>query len=498
MPAKPLHETVRGATVAVIVAQMASQLISLAALAVLWRLVDRSDFGLVGMVVPLLLLLRTFGTLGLNVAGVQQRQLSPGEASSLFWLQLALGVAVAAAMAACAPLLAWAYRAPAVTAIALALAGTSIVAALGAQHQALLERKLQFGRLSVVRLLGQTIGSAAGIAAAVGGWGVWALVVQQYAELLVISAAAWIAQPWRPFSPLRGESIRSLIRFGGYYTASGLMFALAQNLDKILLAFFLGATKQGQAMLGMYTQAFNLMMKPVYLVTSPITGVMLPALSRARHDRGAYRQLLCGFYRMVGIALLPCGVGLFLVGDDVMVVLGGDAWHQAGMILVALAPAILAAGFINIAGSVFASAGRADRLFLGSAAIALVMNVAVAGGLYLGTIAGPPQMGTALGVAGAYAAALTLVVFIPYMIYCFRTVGVKTTDVLVSLAGPLLASTAMGVVVGVVRFGPFGVDSLPAAGRLAVLVAAGVVAYLFFARRELRWLIGRLTKPPTA
>lgn len=487
-----LHQRVRGGTRAVIAAQVISQLISLTVLAALYRLVQPADFGLLGMAVPLVLLLRTCAALGLNAAAVQRQGLSSAQLTSLFWINLTIALATALLIAASGPLLAMAYQTPAVSAVCASLAATSIVAAIGAQHQTLLERKLLIGRLAIARLAAQAAGGAAGITAALAGWGVWALIVQQYAELVVLDAAVWLIEPWRPAAPWRLEPVGDLLRFGGYYSLSNLMFTLAQNLDKVLLAWLLGGTPSGRAVLGMYTQAFNLMLKPVYFVTTPIASIMLPALSRAAGDRDAFAEMVQSFYRMVAIVLLPCGVGLYVVAPDAMLVLGGEKWLDAGILLMALAPAIIAQGFINIASFVFAAAGRVNRLFAGTLMLAILYAQAYGVGYWLGGLVYPPPLGGALGIAWSYSITTVLVVLLPYQTYCLLCVGVSPISVLTPLRGAALASACMGLIVwalhGLLLHGP----STPPAMRLAIVLAAGVAIYALIARRDLRWLIQQL------
>ena len=488
-----LHAAVRHGTRAVVVAQIASQVISLGVLAALYRLVEPSDFGLLGMAFPLLALARMLASLGLNVATVQRATLSEGQVSSLFWVNLAAGFLAAMVTAAGGPLLAWAYGSQALVWLCLGLSGTLVAASFGAQHQALLERRLRVGPVAVCRLIGQTAGGVMGIAAALQGWGVWSLVVQQYGELLVLDACLWLAVPWRPRLPWRGDSVNDLLRFGGYFAGSNLMFFLALNLDKVLLAFALGAHPAGRAALGMYTQAFHLMFRPVYLVINPIASVMLPGLSRARGNASDYRRMVVSFYRLIGVILLPGGVGLWLVARDVMPALGGPEWTDAGVLLEAFAPAILVQGFISLAGSVFASAGQAGRLFRGSVIVAMVLGQGYLAGYWLMWQVGGGPLDVAWGVAASYSVVSVLVVCIPYLAYCFHSVGVSPTAVLQAVRRPLVAASCMGMVVtGLKYILPAG---WPIEWRLAALVLTGVLVYVLAARSEIRWALGQLRRP---
>jgi PST family polysaccharide transporter len=471
----------------VLVAQVASQFVSLAVLAILMRYVPPADYGLVGMILPAVMLPRMAATLGLATA-VMQRDLSHRELSGLFWLNTTWGLVAAATTAVCGLLLAKAFDQPLLAPLALALAGSTILVAVANQHQALLERKFQLGPLAGIRLFAQVCGGIAGIYSARRGAGVWALVAQQYGELVVLAIWVWLLEPWRPGWPARGSSLAPLASFSRSYSASQLVNYAAQNLDKVFLPLFFG--QAADRAVGLYSQAFNLMLKPVYLVTSPLTGVMVAGLSQARGDKEMHSALAARLFRLVGIGLFPCAVGLLLVAPDLMVVLGGPRWRPAGWILAALAPALLVQGLVNISGHVLASAGKAGRLLAGMTLLLALLVPACLAGFHLGRtyLAGfgsDPAIGASIGMAVFYSV-VTLIWGPLYLVFSLRSADLSPWAVLRPLVPALVAALAMGLVV-------FGVQSLPAIGqiaplwRLGVLLAAGVAAYALFACREIAW-----------
>jgi O-antigen/teichoic acid export membrane protein len=487
-PSQTLSQSLRRSSRVVIAAQIASQLVSLGVLAALYRLLGLGPYGLLGMVVPLLLLVRTLISSGLNVAAIQEAELSDQQLSALFWVNQALGVATALLTAGCAPVLVWFYGAgghdvAGLGWLTVALAGTSVLTALSVEHEALLQRKLRLGTVAVVRAVALGAGGLGGIAAAVAGWGVWALVVQQYAELFTLAAILWSLEPWRPGWHLRGVGARRLVGFGGYCMLSALMFYVVANVDKVLVGFFLGPNP-----LALYSQAFNLAMKPVSLVLAPLAGVMLPVLSRAKADRRQYGELTLGFFRFIGLVMLPAAVGLAIVAPEAIRVLGGPEWADAGPILRVLALALLVQGFMGAIASVFASAGRADRLAYASVIIALVLCAAFLVGLHLGRLTGDPAW-AALGVAVSYSLTMVLVVFPPYLRFALRTVGVRCADWLAQLRTAGLAALAMGLVVLACRWVLEYSLQTPDAVLLAVEVLVGVLTYAVFARRQIAWFV---------
>ena len=469
----------------VVAAQLASQLVSFVVLAVLFRQLGPDPFGLLGMVMPLLLLARMLGGLSLQVASVQRPDLSAAESSWLFWTQIALGGLVAVGFALSGHLLAWAFSSTELVVLCYALSATLLIHAMGAQHLALLEREMAVGQVAKYRFVALFAGGSAAVLAAWRQYDVWALVVQQYVELSTLAALAWWNHPFRPSWPKKIASSRALVLFGSGYSLSGLLFFLAWNLDKIVLAVMLGAVPGGQRVLGIYTQTFNLMMRPVYLVTMPVTSVMLPALSRASRRSGEFSDLVVSFYRLVAIVLFPCGAGLALVSEDVMGLLGGSQWIAGGTVLSLLAPAILALGWINIAGSVLAAAARTRHLCWCAFVVLVIMVQGYFAGGLLGKRFGTSPDGPAIGMAAAFSLVLLLVLWIPYTRFVLGSSGAPFRQLWNGIRGSLLATLVMGFVVWAIR----GIlpETMILHLRLVLLVLSGVVVYGFIARREVRW-----------
>jgi polysaccharide transporter, PST family len=480
-----LRQAVRAGTRRTAVAQAASHVVSLVVLGTLMRLVGPDNFGLVAMVMSLLLLMRIVTSLGLNVATIQQRELAPGQASTLFWLHMALGTATAVATAGLAPAVAWFYGHAELIGLTLGLAGTSIVVALSLQHVALLERNLRLGRAAWARVGGQVIGGAAAVAAALAGAGVWSLVIQQYVEFTALAVLAWSLEPWRPSTPWAGEPARDMIHFGGRVAASSVLMYLLNNADKVLVGVALGPLS-----LGYYSQAFNVMMKPVFVLTTPLISIMLPALSRAAHEQESFRRLVLAFLRVVALASFPTSVGLALTAREAMRVIGGEQWSEAGVLLAALSATILAQAFVILTGTIYMSRGLSRPLLLA----VMAMTIAVIAGIAVGFEWGRRFDRPALGVALGYSLTMCLVVLVPYVSVCLRSVGVAPRDWLVQLRSAALAALAMGAIVWLCRQGLVSIASLPPVGLLAAEITIGVTVYLVLARGEVRWCLDQLRR----
>ena len=471
-----IRQAVRRGGLAVFLAQLASQFLSLIFLGILLRQLGLIPYGWMGMAAPLLILVRILIHSGLDVAAIQQGRLDDRQISALFWVNQILGGLGALAVAAAAPLMVRLYGEPELLGLTLVLAGTWPATTLGAQHQALLQRLLRLGALSLIRLVAQAVSGIAAVAAALAGWGVWALVVQQYAELLLTSLLAWQVEPWRPHWVLRHTGSRGLLTFGGHYALSNLLFFVLANLDKVLIG-----ARLGPAALAVYSQAFNLAQKPVGLVAAPLITVMLPTLSRSRFRPDEYRRWFTAFLRFLAWLMFPCGVGLAVVAPETMLVLGGEQWAAAGPILRVFALLIPVQACFNVLGSVFSSVGRADRMALGSLATAAVSAAVFVTAIAL--VQGRPD--AAFLFAAVYVVMFCLVLFPPYLGWALRTAGLHWAAVLAPLREVLPATLGMAVAVLVLH--GVGTRAWPVSPwlLLPIEVAVGIAIYLAMSRRQL-------------
>jgi O-antigen/teichoic acid export membrane protein len=456
-----------------------SQLFSLALLSALYRLVSPEEFGIFAIVLVIINFARIFSTWGLGVASLQDQDLTDEEQSALFYFGIRRAIIVCSIVFFSVMLPGFASSDFwLIVVLSLPLFGLA-TSTCGLQHQARLERKLLLGRLAVCRLGAQVLGGGVALLLAWQGAGVWALCAQFLSEAAGLVLLLWTVEPWRP-SRLNKQSvdIERFKVFGFRYTASSLMFWITQNADTLLIGM-LG----GRVAVGLYSQAFNMMNKPVLLVTTPLSSVMLPTLAQAAENRATYARLLHGYFRIIGQMLFPCSVGMLLVAEDLMLVFGGETWRPAGTLLQALSPMIAVQGFINVAGSVFASVGQAGRLLYCSTVIALVLLVAFAIGWQMGGQFLSPPLDGPLGVSICYSFATVLVIFLPYLWFCVHTVKVRLLTILRELRKPLLASMAMGAIVAAVQY--YLVSPSPAV-RLAVAVSIGIFSYALIMLPDLK------------
>ncbi|MBV9623089.1 MAG: lipopolysaccharide biosynthesis protein, partial [Acidobacteria bacterium] len=358
-----------------ITAQVINFAVRLLSLMILARALGPRDFGLVGMVTAFTGFLGLFRDFGLSSASVQRADVNEEQISTLFWINMLVGVALAGLTCAFAPLLARFYHEPKLIWVTTALATAFVFNALGVQHSALLQRELRFSALAVISTLALAISSVVAIAMAKLGYGYWALVAMTLAMPLVGSIGSWYATGWTPGGPRRRVGIRSMMRFGGMITLNTLVTYIAYNLEKVLLGRY-----WGPQVIGLYGRAYQLMNIPTENLNSAVGEVAFAALSRVQHHPSRLHNYFLKGYSLLICVTLPITVACALFAKDLILVLLGPKWMEAVPIFRLLAPTMLIFALINPLGWLLLSIGEAGK----SLRIALVISPIVIAGYVAG------------------------------------------------------------------------------------------------------------------
>ncbi|NOY40509.1 MAG: lipopolysaccharide biosynthesis protein [Planctomycetes bacterium] len=417
-------------------AQGARLLLNLVSIMALARLLAPEDFGLVAMVVAVSGFVTLFKDMGLSMATVQRAEITHAQVSTLFWVNVAMGLVLGVLLVCLATPIAWFYTEPRLTRITMVLALGIPVSGLSIQHQALLRRQMRFVALAIVDTVSMLAGIVVAITLAMFGaayWPeakYWALVAMPLTTAVVGAIGVWVACGWRPSGPRRGSGVRPLLSFGGYLTGVNLLSYATLNIDKILIGRVLGAFP-----LGLYTQAYRLLMLPLQQINVPLTAIAIPVLSRLVDSpdrfRNYYRQ---GIFLLTAVSM-PIVVFSFVAADELVLLVLTPKWADSTVIFRALAPA----GFIwtlHVADYwVYLSVGRTDRQFRAWVVGTLLTAIAYVIGVQWG----------AVGVALALSLVQTVTRF-PMLAYCFRGTPIRLADLGAAIWRPALASIVAGLI----------------------------------------------------
>jgi O-antigen/teichoic acid export membrane protein len=421
------EKTIRGG-LARLCAQGANFFLRLGSLMVLARLLGPKDFGLVGMVTAFTGVLMLFRDFGLSAAAIQRTNVTDEQISTLFWINMVVGVLLGLLAVAGAPAIAAFYHEPRLIGVTAVLALGFVFNAAGVQHSVLLQRQMRFTALAIVNTVGLIVGTAIGIGGAKAGYGYWALVAMTVTVPLVSTVGFWLTTAWVPGRPHKRVGIRSMMRFGGTVTLNGLVAYAASNFDKVLLGRYWGVDA-----LGIYGRAYQLINIPTDNLNSAAGEVAFSALSRLQDNPARLKSYFLKGYSVVMAFTFPITIACALFANDMILVLLGPKWAAAAEIFRLLAPTILVFAIINPLFWLLSSLGLVTRSLKMGLVIAPIMVASYVIALPYG-----PR-----GVAFAYSAVMMLWV-IPVIAWSVHGTVISFQDILLAVSRPLASSILAG------------------------------------------------------
>ncbi len=419
----------------VALAQVGRQGFAFVVTAVLARLLSPEAYGLIGMAMVVIAFAHIFKDLGTSSAVIQLKDLTDDLTCSVFWVNVLFGVLSMCLVVLVAPWTATFYREPRVVPVLWGLSASFPIAGLSITHHALLTREMAFGKLARIELLATTVAALVAIGMAVAGMGVWSLVAQTLCYTTVVTVLLWVTLRWAPTLRFQWSEIRRVASFSLHLTGSNLLNFLTRNIDKMLIARYLGTES-----LGYYTLAYRLMLYPVQNITNVLGRVLFPTFARMQDDNARFRRAYLRVCAVVSAVTFPLMCGVFIVATPFIAAALGPKWMPVAVLLMILAPVGLAQSVSATIGPVFVAKRRTDWMFrwqLLTMAVTIPLYVV---GLRWGVV----------GVALAYLLRTVLLVY-PGLAIAFRLIELKVRSLTVALWPTLAISLGMLLLVWLAR-----------------------------------------------
>ncbi len=339
--------------------QVTRLILQLFGTAIMSRLLAPADFGLIAMAATVTGFVALFTDMGLSVATIQKTEVSQPLVSTLFFVNIGVGLILMIAAAIAAPFAALLYDDPRVTMIVIGMAMSIPLAAAVAQHDALLARAMRWMPLQLIALISQALGLVVGVVLA---WkadaGVWALVAQMITASIVTLILTWIVCDWRPSRVNNWRDARTELGFGANVTGFSLLNFFHRQFDNILIGWRWGAVE-----LGFYARAYNLLTLPIGLINGSLSSSAIPILAKCKDDPERWNA---AYLRLATVtAFLGCGLCaiLFAIAEPLVNIILGPGWGEVSVIFRALAMSSIFATASNSCGWVFISLGRTRQYF---------------------------------------------------------------------------------------------------------------------------------------
>lgn len=414
-----------------IAARVTNAAVQIGSVLFLARLLTPEDYGLVSMVAAIVGFAPLVVDLGTRDAVVQRSAISEREVSAIFWITTGISTALTLAVAACGPMIARFYGEPRLATIAVVSSLTFISSASACQHYALLRRAMMFEKLGILEVVANVVAALTAITLAFLNLQYWALVVRPIIYAFTLGAGVWWQCPWRPSRPTITPDVKKMFGFGINITGFTLTDFASRSIDRVAIGYRYGAVS-----LGYYQNALFVFENLIDILLGALHGVAVAGLSKVQHDPKELWRFFSKALALITFFAMPAFGALAVTSQDLIVVMLGTKWTEAGVLLSIVALRGIPQSFERTLGWLPVATGRTDRWMKWGLLSAAAQLVALFAGLPFG-----PK-----GVAAANVVCM-LALSVPAITYAAQPIGVRMSDVVATIWRPFTAAV-VAVVVG--------------------------------------------------
>jgi len=296
--------------------------VRLAASIVLARVLNPSDFGIMGMALLVHTFIERIGTLSMGPGIIAKKDITENDLNTCFWTMTGVRLCLFAIAIALAPLAAAIFNEPKLVWVVRAVSLSFLLVLIGSVSMMLLSKEIRFGPLVVIRSIGVLIESGTAVALVLfTDLKYWALVLSMLIATLFIQISMFLVVRWYPKLKFSFESFRYLFRYGINGLGYSVTTYLHENIDYLLVAKILGTST-----LGLYEFAYRIPHVIFERFAMPASGVVLPALSKLQTDDSL---LISGFLKStkyIAYIVFPLMGGLAVLAEPTVLVLWGSKW----------------------------------------------------------------------------------------------------------------------------------------------------------------------------
>lgn len=326
--------------------------------AILARILDPRDFGLIGMAVMVTGILYLFGNLYLGAALIQKREINNEYLSTAFWSSVFVSTILFFIVALFAPAIATFFNEPAVKWIIIFLASNLIISSLSSIQMMFLYKDIRLRDIALVEIVSRIARIFITLFCAVRGMGFWSIAIGMVAEKILKTVLFCFAVKWRPAFIFSKEKFQELFLFARNLYGKEFLEYFSRNADFIFIGKFLGA-----GMLGYYQLSYNLPYLVYSYVQDGINPVAFPVFSKVSHDRERLSRGLFNATKYVSMITFPLMAGLSFCANDFIIVVYSAKWLPAVLPLRLLCFSAALASINCLVSSIFYAAGKPGIVF---------------------------------------------------------------------------------------------------------------------------------------
>lgn len=291
---------------------------------ILARLLDPEHYGTLSLMLIFVTLANVFIQNGFNTSLIQNKDVDEEDYSSVFWVTISIAFLAYVILYLSAPLIARLYDMPDLVWPFRALMLRLFPGAIYSVQLAKVSREMNFKKVFSSSVVGSIISGIAGIAIALLGGGLWALVVHSFLNTAIACVIMVFTANWKIRFVCNLARIKVLFAYGWKLLVSNLVSTLYEDVRSLVIGL-----KYDSGTLGFYNRGKHFPQFLIKIINTSVQSVMLPAMSARQDELSRMKSMMRKSIMMSAYIIFPMMAGLAAVAEPLIRLLLTEKWLPA-------------------------------------------------------------------------------------------------------------------------------------------------------------------------
>jgi len=285
------------------------------------RLLDPSDFGVMGIAMMLIGYANVFTDFGFSQAIIQKNIFENKIINSIFTFNFVISGIFFIIFYILSDFIALYFDNEECSHVIKTMSFAFVVTSFYVVPSAMLRRDLKFKLFSILELFKNLFMSFTTLILAYLGYGYWALAYGQLLPMIIFAFIFCLNTRWLPAFKYNHSLMGDVYSFGVWnFLRTQLEFA-SRHVDKFYVGKYLGVTS-----LGYYDKSVSLSNMPIESIFMNINSVMFSSYSHLKNDKTEIKKHFKKSICISAILGYPIYIGLFLVSPYFVYSMLGEKW----------------------------------------------------------------------------------------------------------------------------------------------------------------------------
>ena len=284
------------------------------------RILAPEEFGQIAIMNVFINLSQVIVEGGFTTALVQRKDVTEQDYSTVFFINLGLATVCYLSLQVAAPWIST-YYAQNITKPLQVYSITVFFGAFNALQLARMQKRMEFRKIMVCSLIATIISGIAGVAAAYCKFGLWALVLYNILNNVIICITAAFVEKWLPKFEFSLRRAKLLFSYGWKMFVSAVLCSLYGDIRSLVI----GKKFSGND-LAYYNRGQQFPQVISHTLDSAIQSVMFPTMAAVQDEKHKLAAMLRNAQTMGSYIIMPVMFGLAAVSEPVVLLLLTEKW----------------------------------------------------------------------------------------------------------------------------------------------------------------------------